>query len=99
MPFGETLVAMTAVVLGCTIVIIPVAGLTARFAMKPLLESWNRARNVSGENGQQLAILERRVSILEQQVEVLDRDNTRLLDEAEFRERLAHPLKEAAGGS
>lgn len=90
MPFGETLVAMTAVILGCTIVIIPIAGLTARYAIKPLIDSWLKTRELP-VGAEHLTMLERRIQTLEKQVEVLERDNTRLLDEADFRERLSRP--------
>ncbi len=88
--FGEILIAMTAVVLGCTIVLIPVAGLTLRFAVKPLIEAWKQTKEVT-VNSNQMAMLERRIQVLEKQVETLDRDNTRLLEEVGFRERLSRP--------
>ena len=85
--FGETLIALTAVILGCTIVIIPVAGLTARYAIKPLIDSWVKMREAPASD-EHVRMLERRIVMLEKQVEVLERDSTRLLEEADFRERL-----------
>jgi hypothetical protein len=87
MEFGDTLVAITAVVLGCTIVLIPIAGLTARFAIKPMIDSWLRMREAPGSD-EHVRMIERRVAMLEKQVEVLERDNSRLLEDADFRERL-----------
>lgn len=87
MEFGETLVAMTAVLLGCAIVLIPVAGLTARFAIKPLVESWANLREGSAQNDY-TRVLERRITTLERQVEILERDSARMLEDAEFKERL-----------
>ena len=37
--------AFLAILLGGLTLLIPVAGLTARFALKPLIEAWARARN------------------------------------------------------
>lgn len=60
-----------AIFLGMMIVLIPIAGLTARFALKPLVESMARLfENRTVEDTVQ--ITERRVSLLEQQLEGLE---------------------------
>lgn len=85
--FAETIIAVTAILIGGTIFIIPIAGLTARFAVKPLVEAW--AKNRSDAVGDMVIVqLEGRVSLLEEQVQSLERDNARLLEEAEFQLRL-----------
>jgi hypothetical protein len=91
MDFGETLVAMTAILLGCTIVILPIAALTARYALKPVLETWVQLRE--GPVAQErIEMMERRVALLEKQVEILERDNSRLLEAADFHARLRGPV-------
>lgn len=87
MDFGETLIAITAVILGTTIVLIPIAGLTMRFALKPMIDSWIAMRESPASN-EHVGLLERRISMLEKQVEVLERDSTRLLEDADFRDKL-----------
>lgn len=65
------LTAIIATIMGISIVLIPVAGLTARFAFKPLVESLARMFEHRGME-ETLAIAERRIALLEQQVEGLE---------------------------
>lgn len=65
------LTAIVAIVMGVSVVLIPVAGLTVRFALKPLVESLARIWEVKGME-ETLAIAERRISLLEQQVEAME---------------------------
>jgi hypothetical protein len=66
------IVALFAVTLGCMTVLIPIAGFTARFALKPLVEAIAQAR--SGRNRDaEVAMLEQRLHLLERQVELLQR--------------------------
>lgn len=77
------LTAIVAIVMGMLTVLIPIAGLTARFALKPVVESLARlfdSRTVEDT----VQITERRVSLLEQQVESLEALVDRLKDEREF---------------
>jgi hypothetical protein len=87
------LTAVVAIVMGMLVVLIPVAGLTARFAIKPITESLARMRQ--GNVDQQVVqLLERRVTLLEQEVHGLGgvRDDVaRLLEEAEFQRQLKSP--------
>lgn len=67
------LTAVIAVVLGMLTVLIPIAGLTVRFAFKPVVESMARlfdSRTVE----QTVEITERRVALLESQVESLEQE-------------------------
>jgi len=74
--------------MGLLIVLIPVFGLTVRFALKPTVEALMRARSeVSGQD--QAALLERRLNLLETQLEQTSEALTRLSEEAEFRRQLA----------
>jgi hypothetical protein len=87
------LVALAAVVLGCMTVLIPIAGLTARFAIKPITEALSRARS-AGTERETVLMLERRVALLEQElhgVTEMRADMARMLEELEFQKQLARP--------
>lgn len=60
--------AIIGLIFGMSIFIIPVAGLTARFAFKPLVEAFGISRRDRGE-ALQLSLLEKRVALLERQLE------------------------------
>lgn len=65
------LTAIVAIVMGLLTVLIPIAGLTARFALKPVVESMARlfdSRTVEDT----VEITERRVALLESQIESLE---------------------------
>lgn len=57
-----------AVFMGCSVLLVPVAGFTLRFALKPLVEALVQARTERVPHAQ-LALLERRVTLLEQDLE------------------------------
>ncbi len=77
------LTAIVAIVMGMLTVLIPIAGLTARFALKPVVESLARlfdSRTVEDT----VEITERRVALLEQQIESLEDTVKRLQEERDF---------------
>lgn len=81
------LTAIVAVVLGMLTVLIPVAGLTVRFALNPLVESLARLfdrRTVEDT----VEITERRVALLESQVESLEQTVKELRDTRDFDRQL-----------
>jgi hypothetical protein len=87
------LVGLTAVILGCLMLLIPIAGLTARFAIKPIAEAL-AMKTGSGADGDAIQLLERRLALLEQEVHGLAAarsDLTALIEELEFRKQLAQP--------
>lgn len=88
---GETLIAIVAIILGASIVMVPMLALTLRFVARPLIETWARARQLPSEIDA-LRTMERRIDLLEKQVDVLERDNSRLLEEADFHTRLKSPI-------
>jgi hypothetical protein len=90
MDFGETLTAITGILIGGAIVLIPIAALATRFALKPLIETWSRARFAPSPD-QNAQLLERRMALLEDQVNSLERQNARLVEDADFRMRLESP--------
>lgn len=65
------LTEIVAIVMGLSVVLIPIAGLTARFALKPLVESLSKVNEVRGVE-ETVAITERRVALLEQQLEAME---------------------------
>lgn len=87
----EILVPITAILVFGTAVIIPIAGITARFALKPVVEAFARLRESQG-SGERQALTEQRLALLEEQLHALERDQARLLEEADFRRQLGDPL-------
>ncbi len=84
------LTAIVAIVMGMLVVLIPVAGLTARFALKPIVEALARYRETQTSQ-QEVGFLEKRVALLEQQVQIMEGSVNRLVEESEFQQRLAAP--------
>lgn len=77
------LTAIVAIIMGMLTILIPIAGLTARFALKPVVESLARlfdSRTVEDT----VEITERRVALLEQQIESLEDALKRLTEERDF---------------
>lgn len=79
---------LVAVALGGLTLLIPVAGLTVRFALKPLVEALSLHRARQGES-QEMQLLERRVSLIEQQMQSIDNNLERLVEKAEFDRQLS----------
>lgn len=77
------LTEIVSIVLGLSVVLIPIAGLTARFALKPLVESLTQVNEVRGVE-ETVAITERRVALLEQQLEQMDQTVRRLRETHDF---------------
>ncbi len=86
-----TLIPILAIVFAGLLLLIPVAGITLRFALKPSLEAFARMRELQGQ-GQELRILEQRLALLEEKVN--SAAFTRVLDESEFRRQLEEPHRE-----
>ncbi len=75
--------SLVAVILGISIVLVPVIGLTARFALKPVVDAFGRF--IAGKGTEEsVAIVERRLALLEQQLDSLQGSVNRLLEVAEF---------------
>jgi hypothetical protein len=95
MDVSENLIALTAVILGSLTVLIPIAGITARIALKPIVESMARYREMKGTDDT-VSLLERRMSLLEEQLHGVDRSLRILVDDADFRRRLESGAPEIA---
>jgi len=83
---GE-LLGLTAIVLGGLAVLVPVAGITARIALKPIVEAMARYREMKGTDDT-VGLLERRIGLMEQQLDGMDRSLRVLVEDADFRRRL-----------
>ena len=77
------LTSVIAVIMGISVVLIPVIGLTARFALKPTVEALSRVFESRGTD-ESVRILERRVALLETQVEVMESSMHRVQEAARF---------------
>ncbi len=81
------LTAIVAIVMVFLVILTPIAGLTIRFALKPVVESLARlfdSRTVE----EAVEITERRVALLEQQIETLHETVERLREERDFDRQL-----------
>lgn len=83
-------VALAGVIMGTLIVLIPVAGITLRFAMKPISEAVLAFKASQGRE-EKVEILEKRVALLEQQNENLESELGRVVEAVKFHERLEAP--------
>ena len=84
------LVALIGTILGISIVLVPVIGLTARFAFKPVVEALARVFE-SRSADETVRILERRVELQEQQIEALQASVDKLSEAQDFDRQLAAP--------
>lgn len=83
-------VALAAVILGCLSFLIPIAGVTARFAIKPIAEALSNVRD-AGSDRETMQLLERRVALLEQEVHGVNdlrAELSRSREELEFHRQL-----------
>jgi len=81
------LVAVIGTIMGISIVLIPVIGLTARFAFKPVVEALGRMFEGRGTD-EHIQILERRLGLLETHIETLESTVHRLEEGATFDKHL-----------
>ncbi|HUF67312.1 MAG TPA: hypothetical protein VMM79_01580 [Longimicrobiales bacterium] len=85
--------AIIAIIMGSLMFLIPIAGFTARFAMKPIVESIAKLRDSSAKT-EAIQLVERRLALLEQEVQSVSNikdEVARLVDELEFQRKLAAP--------
>ena len=79
-PFDRTLSAMQVlpvdlsailgITLGLMTVLIPIAGFTLRFALKPVVEALAVAWSARNSSREELALLEKRLALLERELEL-----------------------------
>ena len=84
------LIPILGILMGGLMFLIPIAGLTARFAIKPIMEALAKGRDANlGGTNRELAVLEQRVALLEQHYQTLETSIERLGEVKEFERRLA----------
>lgn len=81
------LTAIVAVVMGTLMFLIPIAGLTARFALKPIAEAVARVRE-SQSAASELALMEQRLALLEQQMGSVETEVRHIQETLEFDRQL-----------
>lgn len=81
---------LVAVILGISVVLIPVIGLTARYALKPFVETLARFFD-NRELGETVQILERRMGLLEHQLDSMDASLKQLVEVTDFHRALGSP--------
>lgn len=82
--------AVIGTVMAMSVVLIPVIGVTARFALKPTVEALSQFLQGRGQE-ETTRIMERRIALLEQQVDVLESGLRRVEEVTEFDQRLRSP--------
>lgn len=86
------LTAVVAVFMGTLIVLIPVAGVTVRFAIKPITEAMARMKESQG-TAQQMALMQQRMELMEHQLGAMESEMYRIKEVAEFTAQLKSPEK------
>ncbi|HEX2204625.1 MAG TPA: hypothetical protein VHG91_15050 [Longimicrobium sp.] len=84
MDLGD-LTGLMGVLVGGAIILTPILAFSARFALKPLIEAWAKARQPSGPEAQ---LQDRRISLLEAEVQHLHATVRQLGEAVEFRSQL-----------
>ncbi len=98
MSTNEAIIAGLAIFLSMLVVLIPITGLTARFALRPMMDALGRYREMAGQNEAQ-QLLERRIALLEEQLHGVDRSLRDLSDESDFRRQLENGAPAAVGAA
>lgn len=75
--------AVIAVIMGISIVLVPVIGLTARFALKPTVEALSRVFESRGTEDS-VQMLEQRLSLMEQQLDAMESSLRRIEETSRF---------------
>ena len=81
------LTSLVATIMGISIVLIPVIGITARFALKPTVEALSKFLHTK-ELDESVNILERRMALMESQLESIEGSVRRLAEVSEFHHAL-----------
>ncbi len=81
------IVSVIGVIGGISIVLIPIIGLTARFALKPTVEALSRVFEGKRDDDS-MQLLEKRIALIEQQMDVMESSMHRLTEVSEFHTQL-----------
>lgn len=82
--------AVLGIVLGSLVVLIPITGVTLRFALKPIAEAVARMREAESSD-RATSMLEQRVALLEQQFGAMETDLRQIEEVESFRRELEAP--------
>jgi len=77
------LTALVAVIMGTLTVLIPIAGVTARFALKPLVETVTQCMQAHEAN-EAMELTERRIELMEQRIDTLEAELRRVREVGEL---------------
>jgi hypothetical protein len=86
MPF-EMLVPLLAIFMFFLVILVPVVGITARIALKPIMEGWARYREMRGED-QTVQLLSQRMALMEEHMHGIERALGQIHEELDFRRQL-----------
>jgi hypothetical protein len=75
-------------------ILIPILALSARFALKPVMETWTRFRQ-SETTDQDKLLQDRRIALLEAEVQNLHQLVQQRLEAHEFERKLSAPVSDA----
>ncbi len=92
------LTSLVAVILGISIVLVPVIGLTARYALSPTVQALAKLFESKGTE-EAVRILERRIELQEQEIAMLSQTVRSLTEGRDFERQLAAPPKSSAPGA
>lgn len=85
-------------IMGISIVLIPVIGFTARYALKPFVEALGQYLNQK-DTAETVKILERRVALLEHQLEALEHEVEEIDEVSRFHRELEAGSADRPGGA
>ena len=85
---GGIFVGALAVLLGGMAVLVPIFGLTLRFAIKPLIETWAEVQR-GRSSADNTALLERQIGVLEMELQQVQHAIRALSEGQEFQRQLA----------
>jgi uncharacterized protein (DUF342 family) len=81
-------VALIGVTGGILLFLIPVLGVTARFALKPIVEAFQISRGTGPGSAEQLNLLAQQIGAIETRLEAMEHDLQLLAEAREFDEKL-----------
>ena len=92
MPYGFDWVPIVGIVMGTLTVLIPLSLITLRYAIKPIAEAVTQMRS-GGASQEQLAVMQQRLALLEQQFGGLETEVTRIGEAQDFQTELLKPAE------
>lgn len=84
-------IPILAILVGGLALLVPIAGFTARYALKPIVEAIARFREAQGGPSGEIRILEQRMALLEQQLQGIESNLQQLTEVKQFERQLQAP--------